>query len=104
MLEDLGNIKHFEGMELVQEKQNIYSSATGDSMPARNAACHFKCNFKLKKKRGACFQECDKRFPKSEKQDARRDSQAEKKEEQASEEEKKKKEKEEKDKVLTTKQ
>lgn len=73
MINDLSNIKHFENMELAQEKQAIFSNASGDSMPARNAACHFKCNFKVKSKRAACWQDCDKRFPKSEKQDVRRD-------------------------------
>jgi hypothetical protein len=53
-----------------------FSSASGDSMPARNAACHFKCNFKIKSKRAACWQDCDRRFPRSDAQAQRRDEQS----------------------------
>lgn len=64
--EEISNLHHLEDI----------SNASGDSMPARNAACHFKCNFKVKSKRAACWQDCDKRFPRSEAQEQRRDEQS----------------------------
>lgn len=65
--EEISNLNHLEEL----------SNASGDdSMPARNAACHFKCNFKVKSKRAACWQDCDKRFPRSEGQEQRRDEQS----------------------------
>ena len=64
--EEISNLRHLEDM----------SNASGDSMPARNAACHFKCNFKRKSKRADCWRDCDRRFPRSEGQAQRRDEQS----------------------------
>lgn len=49
-----------------------YANASGDKA-FRNAMCRAKCNFKVKSKRPACWTDCDKQFPPSEKQEVRRD-------------------------------
>jgi hypothetical protein len=53
-----------------------HSNASGDSRPALNATCRAGCDTKHpfnKEKRESCKQECDSKFPPSQKQDERRE-------------------------------
>jgi hypothetical protein len=61
---ELGNDSAINDMVVIEE----FSEAGG-----KNAGCHFKCNFKRKKKRGACFRACDVKHPPTTKQREKRD-------------------------------
>lgn len=63
--------------EIEDEINSNFSNAEGDSRPARNLTCRSACNIKHpfnRTKREECYDECDKKFPPSEKQDERRDN------------------------------
>ena len=64
-------------LKIEDEFNNNFSNAEGDSRPARNVACRSRCAVQHpfnKGKREKCQDECDNKFPPSEKQDERRDN------------------------------
>lgn len=63
--------------EIEDEFNSNFSNAEGDSRPARNVTCRSACGVRYpfnKTKREKCQNDCDTKFPPSEKQDERRDN------------------------------